>query len=699
MKCGTAHIENAIFCENCGTQFDVLQPTQDTDAHDYRESKNQFHMSLKDNVIAFIQGDESAFNDIYTKTYRKVCVTANTYLKNHADADDAVQDIYIQVYNKIRTIQDYKKALPWIMTITRNSCLNKLEKRKRTEITIDESDDDKVSVFEKIEDERTSSSPESNLFQREHSSIVLEMVANLPIDQKDAVILHYIEQRSVADIAALTNTTTGTVKSRLNYARTKLKDMVLEKEKQGIKLRVRGLFIFLPFFLRYYANTVSLSSEAAGAGLTAIETAVGISTGIGAATGIGTGVATQATATSGSVMTAIGAKTVAVATTTAAAVIVTASVALPILMSMYDEPVYYNKGIDKFEQVETHTEMNELIMQTVSTGSGYSMVILNDGTLWVWGSAHPQTVEENGIGRGISSDSANDMYSPIKKLDDVAFVSSSSWCSAAIKSDGSLWTWGNNFYGTIGDGTYEDRNAPVKVLDDVIYVSTSGTTTFAIKSDNTLWGWGKNDWGELGTDKQSNTPVMIMDEVIRVFPGSNKTMAMKMDHSLWVWGIGTGSTPAKVEVIIGDEVFNEFSMMSWGDTSQIYLVTDGRVLAHDSSGDARVIMHDVTYISSWYYHFMAIKTDGTLWAWGSNREGQLGDGTREYKDEPVMIMEDVSLVSAGMFNTIALKIDGTLWTWGNNTSGELGIGDRSLRQSPVPVQIMENVMLPLSTQP
>jgi RNA polymerase sigma-70 factor (ECF subfamily) len=227
---------------------------------------------LQTYVNNFISGDEAAFDDIYSATYRKVSLMALNYLKNHADAEDAVQDIYIQAHRKLSSIQDAAKAMSWLLTLTRNMCLNILDKRKRTVVTIEESDnDDRPDTFDTIEDDRTGVSPESSFLQKEHSTIVLELVANLPLEQKDVVMLHYIEQRSIADIAEITNTTPGTVKSRLNYARTKLKEMVLEKEKQGYKLRVRGLFILLPFILRRYFQTAPLSAEAAEATYIAIE--------------------------------------------------------------------------------------------------------------------------------------------------------------------------------------------------------------------------------------------------------------------------------------------------------------------------------------------------------------------------------------------------------------------------------------------
>jgi len=342
-KCGNKANENEVYCIDCGVKINPVDIKSKYPHHGQSMSQATYYnaarktLNLKDAVSVFSKyGDSAAFTDIYNHTYRKVSIAANTYMKNHADAEDAIQETYIKVYNKINTIQDNEKILPWIMTITRFTCLDKLEKRKRTEVTRFE-DENNESIFENIKDERTGSSPESNFFQKEHSSIILEMVANLPLEQKDTVMLHYIEQYSVFDVAAMTNTTTGTVKSRLNYARKKLKEMVLEREKQGVKLRIGGLFIFLPFFLRRFVQTAPLSSEIAGASLTTIEVTLGIST--------SAGVTTKATAITGSVLSAISAK-VMVAAVLTVTVVIGSTISLPFVLPLLFESNNYIIDLD-----------------------------------------------------------------------------------------------------------------------------------------------------------------------------------------------------------------------------------------------------------------------------------------------------------------------------------------------------------------
>jgi len=174
-------------------------------------------------VTKFVVGDMLTFNDIYYETYRVVSLVTCKYLKNHEDTEDAVQDTYIRIFNKLCTIRDADKAMPWILALTRNTCLNRLEKRKRTETTVATCEECSSSVLTKMKEERVYTLPEQSLLAEEQSTMIRDILSVLPLEQKDAVMLHYIEKMSVEEIAEIANVTAGTVKSRLNYARQKLR--------------------------------------------------------------------------------------------------------------------------------------------------------------------------------------------------------------------------------------------------------------------------------------------------------------------------------------------------------------------------------------------------------------------------------------------------------------------------------------------
>jgi len=287
----------------------------------------------------------------------------------------------------------------------------------------------------------------------------------------------------------------------------------------------------------------------------------------------------------------------------------------------------------------------------ISTGYGYSLAIKSDGSLWAWG--------YNDVGQ-LGDGTKVDRHTPVKIMDGVAQVSAGSSYSLAIKSDGSLWAWGyNGYFGVFGNGMEGDSTVPVKVMDNVAQISAGFDHVAAIKSDGSLWMWGCNYNGQLGEgtkEVRSRTPVKVMDQVAQVAVGKNHTVAVKNDGSLWAWGSN--------------------SMGQIGDGTKVDRRTPVKV------------MDQVTQVAAGNYHTLAIKNDGSLWGWGSNEIGQLG-GTTYTTPTPVKIMENVIQVTAGTHNTLAIKRDGSLWAWGGNYDGKLGNG--TTRHRRVPVKIMDNV--------
>ena len=278
---------------------------------------------------------------------------------------------------------------------------------------------------------------------------------------------------------------------------------------------------------------------------------------------------------------------------------------------------------------------------SVSAGRYNTMAIMSDGSLWAWG----LNWERKGIYPDvIYGDDAQDALSPIMIMEDVIYVSVGRLHAMAIRSDGSLWAWGWNGNGQLGNGTEIGRPNPIMIMEDVIHVSAGGYHTMAIKSDGSLWGWGRNAWGGLGNGsfRDVPTPTLIMEDMVYVSAGSHHTMAIRNDGSLWGWGwnvhgqLGDGTTTHRLSPVI--------------------------------------IMEDVISVSAGLEHTMAIKSDGSLWGWGGNWAGNVGDGTATFfRLNPTNIMEDVISVSTGIGHTIATRIDDSVWTWGWNEYGQLGI--------------------------
>ena len=208
---------------------------------------------------------------------------------------------------------------------------------------------------------------------------------------------------------------------------------------------------------------------------------------------------------------------------------------------------------------------------TISAGDNQSLLVLADGSLWAWGSVgYNRSSSQSGSGQW--GDSA---YAPTKIMDGVASASAGGSHSMAIKDDGSLWAWGQNMFGQIGDGTTEYRATPVKIMDGVAAVSARDTLTMALKKDGSLWAWGWNGYGGLGdgTNTYRAAPVKIMDGVAAVAAGNYHSMAIRADGSLWAWGSNSNGQ-------IGDGTCN---VQEWGPITDGDKTTEGVV--HSESHD------------------------------------------------------------------------------------------------------------------
>ena len=379
----------------------------------------------------------------------------------------------------------------------------------------------------------------------------------------------------------------------------------------------------------------------------------------------------------------------------------------------------------------------------VAAGLSHSLALKSDGTVWAWGA--------NGYGQ---LGNGSNTYSPIPvqvvTLTYVIAIVAGDDHSLALKSDGTVWAWGYNYYGQLGIGTSgigTNSSTPVQVLGEDginplsnIKAIAAGTShSLALKSDGTVWAWGYNYYGQLGDDStvDSSTPVQVLGvggsgkltDVIAIDGGWYHSLALKSDGTVWAWGrnnngqLGDGTTttsptPVQVLGVGGSGNLTDITAISAGDLHSLALKSDGTVWAWghnnygqlgdgtttDSSTPVQVLgvggsgyLTDVAAIAGGYLHSLALTSDGTVWAWGENGYGQLGDGTNDDRWTPVQVLDkdgddpltNITAISAGVDLSLALKSDGTVWAWGDNASGQLGDGTSgSGANSNLPVQVL-----------
>ncbi|GAB3877641.1 hypothetical protein GCM10028824_38080 [Hymenobacter segetis] len=298
--------------------------------------------------------------------------------------------------------------------------------------------------------------------------------------------------------------------------------------------------------------------------------------------------------------------------------------------------------------------------QAVAAGGSTSFSIHADGTLW--GSGY------NGNGQLGDGGAPQARTLPVRiGTQRWQTVASGSFFTQAIRSDGSLWAWGRNDRGELGDGTSFNRAAPVRVGTATNWrsLAVGANHTLALRADGTLWTWGRNDFGQLGDGTTNGNvnpnPVQVGTETTwrSIAAGQYHSLAVKADGTLWAWGQN------------GDSQLGDGSTTTRPSPTQIGLLTTWRSVA----------------AGPFALHGVAIRTDGTLWAWGRNVNNQLGDGTTTVRRSPVQIGSATTWKQAvvGPTYTVALRTDGTLWGWGNNDYGQLG--DGSTTNQPTPTQM------------
>lgn len=295
--------------------------------------------------------------------------------------------------------------------------------------------------------------------------------------------------------------------------------------------------------------------------------------------------------------------------------------------------------------------------QKVQCGTEFSLALKSDSTLWSWGN--------NGNGQ-LGVGNTDTEFVPVQVGIDTDWVdiSAGAFHALGLKSDGTLWAWGFNANGQLGTGDLEQRLAPTQVGTDTDWaaVFAGQAHSLAIKADGAMWAWGFNMFGQLGigNTNDQNTPVLVESDgpwLTVSGGGGGHTLAIAADSTLWAFGYnGTGQ--------LGEGV----------DMQSAIPIQVG-------------VDSDWVEVSAGFEFSLGRKSDGSIWSWGFNGNGQLGNGTTEISEAPVQIGEGESwsrIVAAASY-AFAIRSDQSLFGWGFNGAGQLGTGDTAQENEPIQV--------------
>ena len=337
------------------------------------------------------------------------------------------------------------------------------------------------------------------------------------------------------------------------------------------------------------------------------------------------------------------------------------------------------------------------IMQTVN-GNGYSLALSADGTVYTWGRN-----EYGQLGNGVTATNSpvpvavKTAGTPMEGKT-IVQISAKVWYALALASDGTVYSWGFNSWGQLGNGTSGTANnasAPVAVKTagtpmegkTIVQVAAGATHSLALATDGTIYAWGKNEYGQLGNDSTTNSPVPVavktagtpMDgkTIIQIHAGYEHSLALASDGTVYAWGR------------------NNSGQLGKNDATDTHIPAAVQTLGTPMAGKV------IVQLAAGNSQSMALASDGTVYTWGWNQYGQLGNGTTTNSRIPVAVVttgtplagKTISQIAAGNAHALAMTDDGAIYSWGWNQYGQLG--NNSTINSSLPV-IVKTTGTPLA---
>ncbi len=300
----------------------------------------------------------------------------------------------------------------------------------------------------------------------------------------------------------------------------------------------------------------------------------------------------------------------------------------------------------------------------ISGGNAHTLALKNDGTVWAWGANN-----KGQLGNGTQT-FHNNIPTQIIGLSGIIAISAGLNHSIALKNDGTVWAWGKNYNGQLGIGSLQDTLYPAKVhlLTNIIAIGAGQEFSIALKNDGTVWAWGYDDYCQIGGGGGGNFIEPLLDtslqNIVSISCGWRHYFAIKNDGTVWGKGDNT--------------------------SGQMGL---GSVFYCSSPPTQNNTLFGIKSIACGAVNTIALKADSTVLAWGYGGSGVLGDGTTIFLNPnpvPVVGLTSIVSIACGSGHSLALKSDGTLWSWGGNGYGQLGNGTWSTAGcmcDSVPVQV------------
>ncbi|MFC0038330.1 S8 family serine peptidase [Actinomadura rayongensis] len=348
----------------------------------------------------------------------------------------------------------------------------------------------------------------------------------------------------------------------------------------------------------------------------------------------------------------------------------------------------------------------------LAVGNSHGVSVRNDGSVWAWGL---NSSGQLGNGTTVNSTSGVQVSGLSGVVRAPGAVAAGQNHSLAVRGDGTVWAWGANGSGQLGNGTTANSSVPVQVsgLSGVKAVAAGLSFSLALKSDGTVWAWGANASGQLGngTTTGSSTPVQVsgISDAAVIGAGSSHGLAVRADGTVKAWGansngqLGNGantnsSAPVTVSGLSG--VSTWAGALAGGFAHSVALLADGTVrawglnnygqLGNGSTASSNIPvavsgLSGVATVGAGGWHSVASGTSGVSTAWGMNTSGQLGDGSTTSSSTPVVVSDwgPLAGVAAGGSSTTGTTPAGIVFAWGLNSSGQLGDGTTTNRSTPV----------------